>query len=116
MLTGKPRDPTHQFELLDVQLVDVFADLEALLRSGREIRRQTLRARGLPTPVNKSQRMAAVGCINKHLQKMVQQCRDLLQVISDLQGRVNDLSFVVPQDRRVLSRASANSRSKIAMK
>lgn len=73
-----------QSELLDVELLDVFAEIEAMLRCGREVQRDALRVRGLPNPVSASQRLDAARSIRKHLADMTQQCQALTGVLRDL--------------------------------
>src|SRR5687768_11710091 len=72
-----------QSELLDVELLDVFAQIEALLRCGREVQREALRVRGLPEPVSASQRLAAGRAIRRHLTEMKQQCGGLGDILGD---------------------------------
>ena len=51
--------------VLDVQLLDVIAQVEALLRNGREIQREALRVRGVPIASTNVQRTAAAAKIEK---------------------------------------------------
>jgi hypothetical protein len=81
----------RQSELLDVELLDVFAQVEALLRCGREIQREALRVRGLPDPVSPAQRLAAGRLICSHLGDMSEQCRALGEVLRDLQDTAGEL-------------------------
>jgi hypothetical protein len=46
--------------VLDVHVLDVLAQVEALLRGAREIQRQILRVPGVPRPPSATQRRAAV--------------------------------------------------------
>lgn len=71
------RSSYRQPELLDVELLDVFAQIEAMLRCGREVQREALRVRGLPDPVSASQRLEAARSIRTHLTDMTEQCRAL---------------------------------------
>jgi hypothetical protein len=80
-----------QSELLDVELLDVFAQIEALLRCGREVQREALRVRGLPEPVSASQRLAAGRAIRRHLTEMKQQCGGLGDILGDLQDAAAEL-------------------------
>jgi hypothetical protein len=80
-----------QSELLDVELLDVFAEIEAMLRCGREVQRDALRIRGLPTPVSASQRLDAARSIRRHLADMTQQCQALTEVLRDLDGTAAEL-------------------------
>ena len=80
-----------QSELLDVELLDAFAQIEALLRSGREVQRDALRVRGLPDPVSPSQRLKSGRSIRDHLNDMTEQCRSLMDVLDDLKGNASEL-------------------------
>ena len=84
-----------QSELLDVELLDAFAQIEALLRCGREVQRDALRVRGLPAPVSHAQRFAATGSIRLHLTDMMNQCRSLGDVLRDLQDTAAELEKLV---------------------
>jgi hypothetical protein len=85
--------PTYykQSEILDVELLDAFAQIEALLRGGREVQREALRVRGLPNPVSPAERLAAARSIQQHLTDMIDQCRSLGDVLRELQGTANEL-------------------------
>lgn len=86
------RTPAYkQSELLDVELLDAFAQIEALLRGGREVQREALRVRGLPDPVSPSQRFAAARSICGHLNDMADQCRSLMDVLDDLKRTASEL-------------------------
>src|SRR5687767_7529044 len=80
-----------QSELLDVELLDVFAQIEALLRCGREVQREALRVRGLPDAVSPTQRIAAGRAIRGHLNDMTDQCRSLMDVLDDLKATASQL-------------------------
>ena len=75
----------RQSELLDVELLDVFAQIEALLRSGREVQREALRVRGVPVAVSVTDRLAAGRAIGEHLDDMTGKCRALMDVLGELQ-------------------------------
>jgi hypothetical protein len=75
---------SNQSEMLDVQLLDAFAQVEALLRIGREIQREALRARGVPPPVSPSERRAAGRTIRQHVDTMADECRTLADVVKEL--------------------------------
>lgn len=87
--THTPAD--RQSELLDVELLDAFAQIEALLRGGREVQREALRVRGLPDPVSAAQRLAAARSIRTHLNDMTAQCQALGDVLGDLQEAAAEL-------------------------
>jgi len=81
----------RQSEVLDVQLLDVFAQIEALLRLGREVQREALRVRGLPMPVTPTQRRDAGQAIFRHLGEMTSECRSLGEVLGELHGTAAEL-------------------------
>ena len=91
------RTPAYykQSELLDVELLDAFAQIEALLRGGREVQRDALRVRGLPDPVSHPQRLAAAQSIQQHLADMTEQCRSLGDVLRELQETASALEKLV---------------------
>ena len=60
----------RQAEFVDVQLLDVLAQVEAVLRHGREIQREALRVRGVPQPVNADQRRAAGTALRQRVDQM----------------------------------------------
>src|SRR5436305_3646573 len=47
--------------VIDTELLDVFAEIEALLRSGREVQHELLRTRGVPHPTSPREQRAAAG-------------------------------------------------------
>ena len=90
------RTPAYkQSELLDVELLDALAQIEALLRSGREVQRDALRVRGLPNPVSPAQRVAAGRSICQHLDDMTEQCRSLMDVVEDLKSTASELETLL---------------------
>ena len=93
----------RQSELLDVQLLDVFAQIEALLRLGREVQREALRVRGLPMPVSVPQRKAAGQRIRAHL--AVERGRR-----GGLKGGSARASALSPEKRRAIAKKAAVAR------
>lgn len=81
----------RQAEVLDVQLLDVLAQVEAVLRHGREIQREALRVRGVPSPVNERQRVAAALAIGKRIDDMHGDCASLCTVVEELRGAAREL-------------------------
>lgn len=91
-MRDNPGNPAYkQSELLDVELLDVFAEIEAMLRCGREVQRDALRVRGLPTPTSAAQRLDAARSIRKHLANMTEQCQALAAVLRDLDETAAEL-------------------------
>lgn len=90
-----PDSADRHAEMLDVQLLDVFGEIEALMRAGREIQREALRLRGLPTPVNAVDRQTAGQAIRQHLDQMHIDCRALGGVIKQLQTTAKQLDTML---------------------
>ena len=99
-MPNKIRTPTYykQSEILDVELLDVLAEIEALLRGGREVQRDALRVRGLPDPVSPAQRLAAARSIQQHLADMLEQCRSLGDVLRELKVTSDELEKLVEEE------------------
>jgi hypothetical protein len=74
----------HQAEFVDVQLLDVLAQVEAVLRHGREIQREALRVRGVPNPVNAEERRATGTALRRRVDQMGRECNVLCDVVRDL--------------------------------
>jgi hypothetical protein len=70
---------------LDVQVLDVLAQVESLLRGAREIQRQILRVRGVPRPGSSERRRAAATAVQHAAEKMRHDSRTLSEVLEDLQ-------------------------------
>ena len=85
----------RQAEVLDVQLLDVFAQIERLLRLGREIQREALRLRGVPTPVKSADRQQSVRTIQQHLAELTSECGELSEVIGQLQDTAKTLNVLL---------------------
>lgn len=81
---SKPNDAERQAEVLDVQLLDVLAQVEAVLRHGREIQREALRVRGVASPTNQAQRYASGTMIRERVDEMHKDCRVLCNVVEEL--------------------------------
>jgi hypothetical protein len=79
-------------------LLDVFAQIEALLRCGRETQRDALRIRGLPDPVTPAQRVAAGKSMRNHVNDMIDQCRTLTDVLLELQNTVGELEQLLEDE------------------
>jgi|GEM_PF-5873041 hypothetical protein len=70
---------------LDVQVLDVLAQVESMLRGARDIQRHILRVRGVPRAASLAQRRAAAIAVRKSVDKMMQDSRALSDVLDDLQ-------------------------------
>jgi len=70
---------------LDVQVLDMLAQIESMLRGAREVQRHILRVRGVPRAASLSQRRAGAIAVRKAVDKMLQDARALSEVLDDLQ-------------------------------
>jgi hypothetical protein len=77
--------------VLDVQLLDVVAQVEALLRRGREIQREALRVRGVPAPSTRAQKRAAATKITEIVDSMRRDYRTTGQVLRILRRSARQL-------------------------
>jgi hypothetical protein len=103
-MKNDPTNADRKAELLDVQLLDAFAEIEALLRGGRQVQREALRIRGLPEPVSSTQRYAAGRAILEHLRQMSEDCRMLGEVLTDLHKTGTDLERLLHADEPATDR------------
>jgi hypothetical protein len=76
-------------------LLDVFAEFEALMRLAREIQREALRLRGVPTPVSPAERHSAGQAIRRHLELMSDEGRALADVIKQLRKSAKTLEVLL---------------------
>jgi hypothetical protein len=76
---------------LDVQVLDVLAQVESLLRGAREIQRQILRVRGVPRPASMERRRAAAVAVQDTADRMLTDSRALADVLEDLQRTSDSL-------------------------
>ena len=95
MPNGRPDKADRQAEILDVQLLDVFAQIEALMRLAREIQREALRLRGVPTQVSPAERYGAGQAIRRHLEHMGDEGRGLADVIKQLRKSAKTLEVLL---------------------
>jgi hypothetical protein len=85
----------RQSELLDVQLLDVLAQVEAVLRHGREVQREALRVRGVPPPVSPKERIASGIAVRRRVDQMEQDCRVLCGVVGELCVAARELERLI---------------------
>ena len=85
-------DSNRQSEFLDVQLLDAFAQIEALLRCGREVQREVLRVRGVPQVLPHARRVVAGESILHQLANMTEQWKILGDVLRELRATAADLN------------------------
>jgi hypothetical protein len=81
--------------LLDVHLLDVLAELESLLRNGREIQREALRIRGVPSPTTRAQRSTAARRLKQITTSMVRDHGVLGGILRTLRDHAADLNHAV---------------------
>jgi hypothetical protein len=81
----------QQAQILDVQLLDVLASVEAVLRHGREIQREAVRVRAAPSPVTTANRLASATTIRDRVDEMHADCMTLCRVVDEL--RVSAVAF-----------------------
>jgi len=82
----------QQASLVDVELLDVLAQIEALLRSGRELQRELLRIRGVPrsSPTPK-QRKQSASRVRALVRVMATDARALTGVVGQLRRSADRL-------------------------
>jgi hypothetical protein len=97
-MSDPARPGDRESEVLDVELLDVLAQVEALLRLGREVQREALRVRGVPHAVTSAQRQAAGAEIQRYVREMKKECRALGEVLRDLQAAADTLAKVLNAD------------------
>jgi hypothetical protein len=85
-------------EQLDVQLLDVLAQVEALLRHGREIQRAALAVRGVPEAISAERRQRAGASINAQIQEMREGCDALTGILDDLSRTSDELNSLLRRD------------------
>ena len=90
MTPNRVPSPERQSQMFDVQLLDLFAEVEAILRAGRELQRDALRVRDV-APTTRAQRRAAVQRIQKRLNQLRKDCGTLCDVLQGLSDRADDL-------------------------
>jgi|SRR4051812_33527257 hypothetical protein len=83
--------------LFDVQLLDVLAEVEALLRNGREAQREILRVRGEPDARSDAQRAAAAARIATIAASMHDSYRTLGTILRGLRKRAEQLNRSLQQ-------------------
>jgi hypothetical protein len=90
----------HAAALFDVQLLDVFAQIEALLRKGREAQREALRVRGEPGDVTNTTPSTSAAKIARLTASMREDHRELGDVLRGLRRRANEVNRLVRERSR----------------
>jgi hypothetical protein len=99
----KPYEREHleldkQTGIVDVHVLDVLAQIEALLRGAREIQRHLLRVRGVPKEQSVARRRAAASHVRKLARKMWDETVALSKVLRELEQKSDSLKQTT--DRR----------------
>ena len=79
MTRNRRSSPEVRAQMFDVQLLDLFSEIESLLRSGREIQGDALRMRRV-APTNGVQRRAAAAQMQRRVDQLRRECRVLCDV------------------------------------
>ena len=87
-------------DLVDVHVVDMLAQVQALLRSVSEVQRHVLRVRGVPASVTQSQREHAGDAVQKVLMRMVAECDAMREAIQEAAASAATLNRVVHSGSR----------------
>src|SRR5579871_3718165 len=96
-----------QSAVVDVLLLDVLAQIESLLRSGRALQRELLRVRGVPVSTTTEQQRKAAARAQSLVIEILTDSRGLVKVAFQLRGNTNRLARHVergPTGRRTIQR------------
>ena len=85
----------RQAEIVEVQLLDVLAQVEAVLRHGRELQREALRVRGVPSPADATSRRAASASIRDRVEQMHGDCMTLCRVVDELRVSAHEFDRLI---------------------
>jgi hypothetical protein len=100
-----------QTGLVDVQILDVLAEIESLLRNAREIQRQILRVRGVPKPQGMAQRRAAAAIVRKIAREMSKDSMALSRILGDLAAAADSLTQSTETPDRAVAASSSRGAS-----
>ena len=81
----------HQLQVMDVYIVDVLAQLEALLRHAHSMQRVLLRLRSEAPPPRRSTPLPAVPELRGHATELERESGLLRQIVLDLQAGIDAL-------------------------
>jgi hypothetical protein len=81
----------RQSDVVDVQLLDVLAQVDAVLRHGRELQREALRIRGVPDRLTADQRRSAGTAVRDRVDEMHADCTALCQIVDELRVSAHHL-------------------------
>ena len=90
--SGRPKGASElKADALDVHILDLLAEIEALLRNVREIQRAALRLRGVPVVLSSGDRSDALTDIQKRVNEMRSQCRSLESALEEAARTAADI-------------------------
>jgi hypothetical protein len=87
----------HQLQVLDVQIVDVLAHLEGMLRHCHSIQRALLQLRAEAPPPGEAPPATVRAVLKEHGQEMQRECNSLAEVVADLARGVATLGPVAKE-------------------
>ena len=81
----------HKIDVLDVRLLDLFAQVEAMLRYARDIQRYAIPLRGTSAPLSPRRRRALSAKIRAAVRRINRESNVLKSVVEQVLAAVNDL-------------------------
>ena len=82
--SGNPSEEESRINTLDVALLDLFAQTEAILRCGREIERSIVTLRGGNGALSATKRVSVVSKIQQAATEMHQKCSEMGSLAGDV--------------------------------
>jgi hypothetical protein len=92
MTDYQPVAKDHQVQTLDVQLVDVLAHLEALLRHSHSIQRALLKLRAEAPPPTPAAPQHSIAVLRDHAGQMREDCLMLTGIVEDMMSGIESLA------------------------
>ena len=93
-MTQKKSDADRHADILDVHLLDILGQVEALFRSAREIQRGILQVRGVPRSATAAERQNAANAVRQRLALMLNECESATDAIREASRAAEDLKAV----------------------
>jgi hypothetical protein len=90
-----------QVDVLDVRLLDLFAQVEAMLRCARDVQRNAIKLRGTSAPVGPAQQRTIADRIRKSVRTIDRESRTLRTVASSVVQASADLVSAVRSGSQV---------------
>jgi hypothetical protein len=88
----------HQLQAMDVYIVDVLANIEALLRHAHSMQRVLLGLRSEAPPPHKRTSPRAIAALREHAAQLQNESGLLQQIVQDLQAGVDTLDSTEHQN------------------